>query len=284
MYPSFFKIFFPAAILLILLLPSCKKNVHPEMQAGLIPGRITFLNLSEDLQLEVSQSIRYSQFSYVLIDNPDTNYVKTVEGFDEMPYFSQERPMQYPIADIYNIKQDQPWIKYQWLTTGDHQLILTDTGRHPVVRLPVNISADNPLTVWYMDSLGQYRGAITRDHFQSKTGQVDLRVVDASPDAGPVFFTINQEPAKDFPDTLKYGTISSFIQRSVTVADTLRLRFYSVADSSTVLTRTTLVVQPEHAYTIVLTGYYQSNYYINPYSGKPVWPSPDLRILLFKNN
>lgn len=272
---------------------ACKKEVKPNQLSGTPLGEITYLNLSEDLRAQVSQAIRYSQYSYVLLDDEDTNYVLPGTGVG-FPYFYQFNPLQYPVADELNTTLDQPWIKYDLLAQGDHRLILTDTGHRSLVRLPVTVPRDTAVTVWFMDSLGNYQGITTNDVFNRQDGKAGIRVVDASADAGPVFFTINKDPAAGdpahdlpatgFPDTLKYGNISPFVQRSVTVQDTLKLRFYSVADSSTVLIRSNLIIQPGHAYTIVFTGYYKPEYYTNPRTGTPVSSSADLKILLFKNN
>jgi hypothetical protein len=285
--------FLPAIYLTALLGIACKKDVNPDKLPGIPLGQITYLNISEDLRAQVSQAVRYSQYSYVLVDNEDTSYVLPGSGVG-FPCFSQYSPLQYPVADGINSILDQPWIKYDLQARVDHRLILTDTGHRALVRMPVTVPPDTPVTVWFMDSLGSYQGIVTKDVFNHQDGKAGIRLVDASPDAGPVFFTINKEfaggdpaqgiPATGFPDTLKYGNISPFIQRSVAVLDTLKLRFYSVADSTTVLIRSSLIIQPGHAYTVVLAGYNQSESYTSPRTGAPVSLSADLRIVLFKNN
>jgi hypothetical protein len=89
---------------------------------------------------------------------------------------------------------------------------------------------------------------------------------------------------KAFPDTLKYGTITPFIQYPIAPKDTLRLRFYSVSDSVNALASQTLVIQSGNAYSIVLAGYNQQQVYVNHHTGSTMNISPDIQVLLFKNN
>jgi hypothetical protein len=272
------------AFLLVLALAACRKQLPAANAPGTL-GEITYLNVSEDLKAQISQVGRASEFSHVLVDHPDTTYVNLSDE-DSIPYFMLSNPVQFPIPDTYNETTGIPWIKYSLLNQGSHQLILTDSGHHPVVQLPVTVSRDTPVSVWFMDSLGKYRGMAVPDIFNPRNDAAGLRVVDAAPDAGPVFFTINKAyvGTAGFPDTLNYGGISGFIQQPVTLQDSLRLRFYRVGDSADVLTKQTLIIQPGHAYTFVLAGYSQQHSYVNPHTGKRMTLNADVQVLLFKNN
>jgi hypothetical protein len=267
-----------------MVLTSCNKKVSPnEAALAPSPGKIAYVNVSEDLlqQLTYAQPARY--WSHVLVDNGDTSYGVNGRPLNStFAFFNAEYPTQYP-TDRFNITQDQPWLRYSSIDAGKHQFILTDTGHHAVIKSTFEVTANEPITLFFADSLGSYHAFPVKDAIQPAAGKTGLRFIDLSPDAGKVFFTINNETATGFPDTFQFGKISSFVTYNRSARDTMRLRFYQAGDSSTVLARSTLYTEPGHGYTILLTGYLQYASYSNPVTGQYMGISPNLRVMLYKN-
>src|SRR5258708_40059430 len=153
-----------------------------------------------------------------------------------------------------------------------------------MIRGQVNTGSACPVTVFFADSLGSFRYWVTQDTLTNLPGQIRLRVLQLSPDAGQVFFTVNKRIATAFPDSLQYGSVTPFINLDNPVSDTLTIRFYHVGDTTNILTRAFLYADPGRVYTMVLKGYVNSQAYPDPKTpGNTVNINPDLSVVINKN-
>ena len=260
-------------------LSSCKKEALPDTVGN--DGQISFFNVSAQL----SNDVGYSGNAYVLTDLTDTIYKSGNLPGNNTPVFGQNE-FQYP-STIFNSTLRQPWVMYMRLKTGMHQFTLVDTGHYLRVRDKFAIAPNAPVSVYYTDSLGYFRSLILQDQLINKPGIVRLRFIDLSPDAGKVFFTINEKAASSsgFVQSLKYGQSAPFVDYPNPRTDTLRINFYQAADSSTVVASAFLQAAPGRSYTLALNGYYnQSISYPDPKNGQYKSFSGFLSVLINTNN
>jgi hypothetical protein len=245
-------------------------------------SRISFYNASEYLQNQIQNG--YGK-SYLLIDTPDTT-LRPDGTAQQLPGFVRDLwGYQFPNF-FYYTRSVQPWISYMRIAAGTHTVLLTDTGaHHPVAFNRIKTTPDIPLSVYYADSAFQFRSWILPDTAAVPGNAIGIRVLDLSPDAGPVFFTINGQYVNSagFPDTLKYGRVSSFIPWANPVQDTLVIRFYQTADSSNALTTSLLYSTPGHAYNLLLRGYLTGGTWQDPFTGRSQSVQADLQTVITQN-
>jgi len=277
------RIFGSCLCIAVLSVFACTKEINPRSISGGGGGRVSWFNLSEDVLAQLK--VTYNTI-YVLIDSSDTAIGKKGPAYlSPIPYFNASSSFltQYP-TDQFNNSLGQPWARYVPLAAGAHTLILIDSGQHPIDTTKLTVSPTDSLSIFYSDSLGVYKTFVFRDTLIPQPTNTGLRVIDLSPDAGKVVFTIDRMQPSGFPDTLQYGTVSSFVSRGASPAgDTLKVRFYDPTDMTTELARSTVYTRPGHGYTIVLTGYARSESYMNSYRGKQVFMSADLRVTVYQN-
>ena len=218
---------------------------HPGSAAE---AQVNFINASAQLFGDLS----YNGKAYILTDRKDTTYQSVF-----LPYFSRDNKFQYP-STAYNASLTQSWITYLNLAPGTHQFILVDTSHYLRVKDNINLKINAPVSIYYTDSLGYFKSFIFQDQLINEPANVRLRFLDFSPDAGNVFFTIDEKPAssRGFIKSLKYGGVTSFVSYPNPKTDTLRINFYQATDSTTIIARTFLQAEPGHSYTLALTGYY----------------------------
>lgn len=285
------KIRVPAILLTCLILggsylSSCRKTGNLTDNSD---AQISYYNASEYLQSELASNRGYC---YILMDTPDTTSRSDGSALS-IPYFNGEMYLnQFPNSYFYS-RYNQPWISYMRISTGLHTIVLTDTGgTHALVYNRVNAVHNVPLSVYYADSLGHFRSWVVRDSTTIPDSSIAIRVLDLSPDAGNVFFTINgqyvggvinEQSAGGFPDSLQFGKISGFIPWHNPVADTLVVRFYQTTDSTDVLTSGYLSATPGHSYNILLRGYLNPPTFSDPFSGKQLQYKVDLRTTITQN-
>lgn len=263
----------------IVLIASCTKKVNaianPDSEMG-------FFNASEYVQAQILNTNRAVD---LLIDAPDTTYPESYVPNTSNPNFSNGTGFyQYPAPNPNTIGSTS-WVNYMRIVPGTHTVTLTDTsGAHHVLITNRVETSDLPVTLYYSDSLGHFRGYICRDNVTESANAIQLRVFDLSPDAGKVFFTIGGQPATGFPDTLRYGAITPFTAWTNPVADTLQIRFYSTSDSVDILASAPLTASPGHAYNVVFTGYMNQQFFPDPVSGQFLYFNNDLKLILTQND
>ncbi|TDW96825.1 DUF4397 domain-containing protein [Dinghuibacter silviterrae] len=259
--------------ILFLLLSACRKTVQPDSTSD--DALISFICTSPQLINDMSTGIP----SYVVIDSSATTNIKSGPGFAKGSQYT------YPTT-AYNQTQSIPWIYYMHLHPGAHTFTLLDTGLRPRVHDTLNLPANAPTSVYYTDSLGYFRSLVLRDSFNTQDGQVNVRFIDLSPDAGRIFFSIDEKPAsvQGFDTTYAYGHNSAFINYPNPVSDSLRINFYQAGDSVDVIARLFLQADPGHAYTFALQGYVNTSPgYTDPLTGNYETPTGGLSVLVYKN-
>lgn len=273
---SVLKITFVA---LIIFLAACKKELKtPAAESP--DAKVAFISVSPQLSNDL---IPYGT-AYVLKDITDTNATK--QFLNTMPALNIGSKMQYPTT-VSNTSLQQPWIEYLHLPSGPHLFTLVDTSHFLRVRDQVNFQADKPVSIYYADSLGHYRSFILPDDFTSNPGEVGLRFLNFSPDAGNVFFTIDEKPASasGFVNSFKYGQITPFVNYPNPRADTLRVNFFQASDSTTVIASAFVQAAPGHAYTLALQGYLNgSATYFDPKNHKLKTIQASLSVQINNNN
>jgi hypothetical protein len=222
---------------------------------------------------------------YVLIDNTDSAFPLVRPDLTNQPFFNSTEKFMYPNTS-FNASLTVPWTFYMHLYPGRHSFTLLDTGLLFRAGDQFQLAANAPVSIYYADSLGFFRSLVMQDRFTTSNGQVNLRFLDLSPDAGNIFFTIDEQPAaaQGFDSTYRYGQAGAFVNFPNPVSDTLRISFYQAGDSVDVIAREFLQADPGHAYTFALQGYYNTSpSYIDPLTGKPENPLGGLSILVNKN-
>ena len=248
-------------------LGACKKIVTPVTAPD---SELAFFNVSQYLIGETPQS---GGVCYVLLDSPAAAY----PSFSFGDYQSTEN----------EINSTQPWVVYMHVHSGAHTLALTDTGaHHELVRQEITTTSQYPTTVFYADSLGVFGSWVTRDTLVSLPGQIRIRILDLSPDAGSLFFTVNtQAPPAGAPPVLRYGSVTSFLNYpGITGDSALLLSFYNPGDTVDLITAAQLQASPGHSYTVLIEGYENAQSMTDPFTGNTDQYPPDLKASVYQNN
>lgn len=265
----------------VLALAGCNKKVDLRDES-ITPVKtgLAYVNASEDITRQIKDVAGAK--SIVLLDNTDTAFGRVVNTrTPPFPLFTQYSPLQYP-AQTGNIRLEQPWLRYDAVTPGSHQLILMDTAHNPVLKQAVSIDENTKATVYFSDVLGRYTSLVLKDTLESKPGNVGIRFVNFCGDAD-VSFTINKEKNTAFPASMKHGQYSSLVQLPSAGSDTFRIRLYRTDDPENIIARATLYTEPGHGYTVMISGYTQEQSYQAPYSNNWVTIPAYPRMKLYKN-
>jgi hypothetical protein len=267
----------------------------PVMAAGLCSGCrekvVTLPGSSNDAQISFfcASTLLMQSGGYVLIDYTDTTFPPPSPSQlalnDSVPSFSAISRYMYPTT-VYNRTLPVPWVFYMHLKPGKHSFTLLDGGTQFRAVDESLLSANIPASIFYTDSMGYFRSVVLEDQYTIQNSQVSLRLVDLSPDAGKVFFTISgqQASAMGFAPTYSYGKNSGFVNLPNPVSDTLQINFYQAGDSVDVVASNFLPVNPGHAYTFTLQGYFNPNpTYTDPLTGYPETPAGGLSIGEYQN-
>jgi hypothetical protein len=268
-------------ILIALCMMSCKEQV--QTPAGLSDDALVSLICASP---QLISDMGGNGESYVLLDNTDTAYPPVKPDITNQPVFQAYTKYMYPTT-AFNETLPVPWSDYMHLTPGKHTFTLLDTGRLFRAVDQSQLGANQPVSIFYTDSLGHFRSIVLLDQATTPGNQVGLRFLHLSPDAGSIFFTIDEIPAsmQGFDSAYLYGQASSFINYGNLTSDTLRINFFQAGDSVDVIVREFLPVNPGHAYTFALQGYNNpSPQYTDPLTGILKTPVGGLSVLAYQNN
>ncbi|NML23866.1 hypothetical protein HHL16_23500 [Pseudoflavitalea sp. G-6-1-2] len=265
----------------VLALAGCNKNVDPRDESiDPVTTGLAYVNASEDITRQIKDDAGAK--SIVLLDNTDTTFGRVPDIRKPLfPIFTQYSPLQYP-SQTGNIRLEQPWLRYDAVSAGNHQLILMDTAHNPVLKQQISLESKNKATIYYSDVLGKYSSLVLKDTLDNKPGYAGIRFVNFCGDAD-ISFTINKEKKAGFPASMKHGQYSSLVQLPSTGSDTFRIRLYRTDDPENIIARATLYTEPGHGYTVLITGYTQEQSYKAPYGNSWVTIPAYPRIKLYKN-
>jgi hypothetical protein len=264
------------AVIMACVCCACRRQVQVPSGSS-DDARISFIAVSAQMMEDGG--------GYVLIDNTDSAFPQIRPGTLNQPVLDQEAQFMYPTTP-FNETLTVPWIFYMHLYPGRHSFTLVDTGLILRATDEVQLGPNAPVSIYYADSVGYFRSLVLQDQFTTQSSQANIRFLDLSPDAGSIFFTIDDQPAsaQGFDTTYAYGQHSGFIPFPNQVSDTLRINFYQAGDSVDVIAREFLQADPGHAYTFILEGYYNTSpSYPDPLTGKTKTPTGGLSILVNKN-
>lgn len=213
--------------------------------------------------------------SLVLIDSHDTTYQPPKDIFYSIYPFYYKAGDKLPVYPIVNTN----WIRFMHLSTEEHQLLLTDTGHHPLDSVKIKLEADKPVTVFYTDSIGYYAHLVASDRFIPDTGKIGIRIINLSPFTGPVYLTFNKATLPSVPVT-RYLDNTGFQPVDVSGAQTLNIKVFPEGEKVNFLARGSVDVIPGHAYTLVISGYSNNNpgSYTDPKTGSTVIIQPNFSL------
>lgn len=265
--------------LFLVAVASCSKSANLPDALAIPDSQVSFYNASEYLRTVLQGNNGRSQ---ILIDSVNMTYrgdsMSYRPGFSSLGYMYQ-----FP-NELYNSNQAQPWIKYIRLYPGTHTISLTDTsGNYSLVATWAKLRTDAPTSVYFADSVGYFKSWIMADTVTRNDSAIHLRLLDLSPDAGKVFFTINGKKAAGIPDSLQYGKTTGFLPLPLPAPGRLLIKCYALGDSTTILASSFLNAAPGHAYNILLKGYKGNRWMRDPSNGKFVTFTPGLNISITQN-
>jgi hypothetical protein len=245
-------------------------------------AQISFICASTQMMNEIDLN---GNSGYVLVDNTDSAFPQVRPDIANQPFFNSADKFMYPFSEI-NATLTVPWIFYMHLYPGKHSFSLLDTGLLFRAGDQFQLAANAPVSIYYADSMGFFRSLVLQDQFTTSNSQVNLRFLDLSPDAGNIFFTIDEQPAaaQGFDSSYVYGQHSAFVPFPNPVSDTLRISFYQAGDSVDAIAHEFLQADPGHTYTLALQGYYNTSpSYTDPLTFLQTTPAGGLSILVNKN-
>lgn len=272
------------------LLSGCKKEVSPaDKQNGPegLGGQISFYNASEHLSSQLSfgemGNTHYGR-CFVLLDQPADSMLNDNQLL-KLDYtgFNPDNRDIAPSTGFNNTLL-QPWVIYRRLNPGSHQVFLMDSTRHTLIKRQVDIETGRPATVYFADKMGEFYSWVRKDVPLRDNSKIGLQVAHFGPDAGKVFFTIDNITPPGFPAEMQFGDISSYIPYENPRPDTLRLKFYKVGDKETVIARTFVLTEPGYSYSVVLKGYQNEVNYEDKRSHNPVHIVPNLHLFITKTH
>ncbi|RBL89300.1 hypothetical protein [Chitinophaga flava] len=257
------------------LLPACNKEITPLPEPE--RGNIFFYNASGALLGELTSPNR-RKANFILIDSQDSNYVWDADHVSKHPYFDGRYITSYP--QIIN-----DWPTFFPMQTGTHTLRLTDSSGTILTTDNIIIDKKNQALVFYGDSCGIFRSLVTTDIFTPTDSQIGMRLINLSPGDGKYFLTINKKIPAELPAATHYGDHTGFVPMNIIRQDTFSIKVFSTSDSSNALSRTSLIVAPGHAYTLLMSGYPDNHAasYKDPRTGEMIYLQTTFTIKALKN-
>lgn len=260
-----FPIHYIALLLTVLwLFSACRKQVQTLTDSS-NDAQISFICASPQLISELGRSGN----APIMVDYAGNIFPPPEPLSVYQPSFNSQQKFIFPTTS-FNETLEVGWSFYMHLYPGTHTITVLDTGLFPRNSDTCSLKANAPVSAFYADSMGYFSSFFLEDKFSIQDSQVSLRLVNLCPDAGNVFFTIDQQaaPALGFASSYSYGQSSPFINYPNPSFDTLRIYFYQAGDSIDVIAREFLPVFPGHAYTFTLQGYVNpSPMYTDPVTG-----------------
>ena len=272
------------------LISSCTKEITPLNKSdgsNGLGGEISYFNASEHILSQIKFSLTSAGTpgkSYVLIDHTADSVLNNVKLLGkDYPFFEFEHAITAPFT-YYNNSLAQPWVIYQRLSADNHQIVLMDTSRHSMIKTNVKLETGKPLTVYFADSLGVFRTRIRRDTPIRNNANIGLQIGQLSPDAGPVYFTIDDKTPPGFPREMKYGDFTSFVGVANPLPDTLRINCYKVGDNTIPIARGFLPTEPGYSYSIILKGYMNGAAYLDNKNSMSITIPSNLQLFITKTH
>ena len=141
---------------------------------------------------------------------------------------------------------------YYNFSPGPYRIFFTDSSRNPLSGGLLQLPRDAHRTVFLTDSLGYFSTIVTNDDVTRTPGSATIRLINLSPDAGPVDLALDSTAVAGATG-ISYGQISAFVTVPVTLKSGIR-----VATSETpaqLLSRKSFPLESGHCYTLILRGY-----------------------------
>jgi hypothetical protein len=141
---------------------------------------------------------------------------------------------------------------YYYYKPGGYRVSFSDTAGHSVSAGILNMSRDQHHTVYLSDSLGYFTTIISNDDVARTDGKATIRLINLSPDAGPLDLALDSVPVTS-ATAIRYGQISTFAVVPVTIKSGIRVTT-SGADPI-LLSRKSFPLETGRCYTLILRGY-----------------------------
>lgn len=264
-------------ILAVLFAAACNKEVTMPEETAM--GEVNFFFASTAV-VDGANSAG-SKGYMVLIDSRDSTYQPVPDLYHSIyPYIwhPDKTLPAYPRAGT-------EWIKFMRLAAGPRQLYLVDTAHHIVDSAQADLSPAHPTMVFWGDNRGQFLHIIAADPYTPEAGKIGIRIVNLSPFTGAVFVTLNKQVPAGLPASTTFMDHTGFIPVEFPAPASVNVKVYAVSDAGQSLARAVSDMIPGHAYTLLITGYTDSDAgsYTDPYTGKTISINTNFAVTVLKN-
>jgi len=141
---------------------------------------------------------------------------------------------------------------YYSMSPGTYRLSFTDSNRNPLIGGLLQLPRDAHRTIFLADSLGYFSTITTNDDVTRTPGSATVRLINLSPDAGPVDLALDSTTVTGVTGIV-YGQISNFV--TVPVTEKSGIRVSTAATPAQLLSRKSFPLESGHCYTLILRGY-----------------------------
>jgi hypothetical protein len=149
---------------------------------------------------------------------------------------------------------------YKMIDTGAMRIAWADsaTDRENAKRIMesvLNFTRDKRYTVYLTDSVGYYGILFTQDDVDRSSTHAMLRLMNLSPDAGPVHLRLDTQLVPGIAD-LDFKEVTEYIPVTPDIKPGIRIMYYNqTTGEETTLTRKSFPLEAGKCYTMVLRGY-----------------------------
>jgi hypothetical protein len=208
----------------------------------------------------------YVPYDFIYIDQFDTTRT-------DDPYFNSAFDS-YPIdpnAQSGILPYER--IEYMREVAGAHRFRFTNFAHGVVVDTTLDLAASANTVIYLLDSIGTRYHVLTVDESPpGPANSVQLRVLNSSPDAGPVSAYVVASSGtflwSNLPQQVPYGTVSPYvtIDTSVVASDgNVYLKFFGGTDTTQTVAAATVPFTPGRSYHVVVEGLVSPH--VLPYPG-----------------
>lgn len=162
----------------------------------------------------------------------------------------------YPVGAITNAK-------YYALTPDLYRTQFIDTTTGDLLNGGiVKLAKDSHHTVYFADSLGYFTTLVTEDDTERTQDSATIRLVNLSPDAGPVRLYLDTTLLKGMKHVI-YSQCTGYVRVPVTTKSGIRVTSEATDEApEKILSRKSFPLESGHVYTLIVRGY------VNPPGGE----------------
>jgi len=141
---------------------------------------------------------------------------------------------------------------YYKYAPGPYRVFFTDTSGFTLNAGLLRLPAEAHRTVYLADSLGYFSTIVTDDDGARTAGSATIRLINLSPDAGPVDLSLDSTAVTGVHE-IHYGVTSGWARVPTTVKSGIRIT--TSGPAGVLLSRKSFPLEGSHCYTLILRGY-----------------------------